>query len=301
MASIACVGLQVASGQCLERCSTRAIFRPREARVGTGVFTTNAKRRARLVSRRTNVTVRASMGDPGSSSMMSAESAMKLLGVRENSSFDDIVRAKNRLSTSNTSDEEVKQIDLAYDTLLMQSFKKRQSGKVMDENVKYADVKKAIPLSTQIGNKLPAMPDWTMTAAKKLPAMPVIGGMPNVSVASFDSQKAKVQQGLFAAVLALSLIQGLSDPKVPGANIPATQLALAFGLSIYFLRDQKRLKLSRAALLTTGGLVGGAVLGGLLQSFLRVDVVPIGALDSPEVLVSEIAILALWATSVFLS
>lgn len=110
MASIACMGLQVASGQCLERCSTRAIFRPREARVGTGVFTTNAKRRARLVLRRTGVVVRASMGDPGSPSIMSAESAMKLLGVRENSSFDDIVRAKNRLSTSNTSEEEVKQV-----------------------------------------------------------------------------------------------------------------------------------------------------------------------------------------------
>ena len=57
----------------------------------------------------------------------------------------------------------------------------------------------------------------------------------------------------------------------------------------------------RAALLTTGGLVAGAVLGGVLQSWLRVDIVPVGPLDTPEVLVSEFALVALWATSAFLA
>eukprot|EP00959_Pyramimonas_sp_CCMP1952_P204435 4275266-Pyramimonas_sp.AAC.1 len=217
---------------------------------------------------------------------MTVESATKLLGVRENASFDEIMRAKNRLAEQTTAEEDLKRVDQAYDTLLMQSFKNRQSGKVMDKNVKYADVQK------------PQLPDWTKKVSKNMPNAPA---MPNVSMANLDSQNAKVQQGVFAALLAWSLLQGLSEPRMAGGNIPATQLALAFALSVYFLRDQKRLKLSRAALLTTGGLVGGAVMGGLLQSWLRVDVVPIGPLDTPEVLVSEVAILAIWATCTLLA
>jgi len=232
--------------------------------------------------------VRATMGDPDAPAM-TVESATKLLGVSENASFDEIMRAKNKLTQATTTEEELKRVDQAYDTLLMQSFKARQSGKVMDKNIKYADVQK------------PKLPDWTKKVTTSMPNMPNAPAMPNVAVSSMDTQNAKVQQGVFAALLAWSLFQGLSDPRVPGANIPATQLALAFGLSVYFLRDQKRLTLSRAALLTTGGLVGGAVVGGLLQGWLRVDVVPIGPLDTPEVLVSEVAILAIWATCTLLA
>ncbi|KAK3238835.1 hypothetical protein CYMTET_51191 [Cymbomonas tetramitiformis] len=86
-----------------------------------------------------------------------------------------------------------------------------------------------------------------------------------------------------------------------GMNIPSTQLALAFGLSIYFLRENKRANFGRAALLTTGGLIAGALVGGLLQSWLRVDIVPIGSISSPEIIVGEGALLALWATCTFLA
>eukprot|EP00976_Prorocentrum_cordatum_P078060 1182939-Prorocentrum_minimum.AAC.2 len=289
MASRVCARMQVASGAYVQKtsCTTRptgVVPRARETRVGAVAFLAHGKRRA-CVSRRVNVVVRATMGD-ADAPPMTVESATKLLGVRENASFDEIMRAKNRLAEQTTAEEDLKRVDQAYDTLLMQSFKNRQSGKVMDKNVKYADVQK------------PQLPDWTKKVSKNMPNAPA---MPNVSMANLDSQNAKVQQGVFAALLAWSLLQGLSEPRMAGGNIPATQLALAFALSVYFLRDQKRLKLSRAALLTTGGLVGGAVMGGLLQSWLRVDVVPIGPLDTPEVLVSEVAILAIWATCTLLA
>lgn len=91
-------------------------------------------------------------------------------------------------------------------------------------------------------------------------------------------------------------------------NTPSLQLGLAFGASIYFLRDGKRLSLGafsriftdfppyesgislkgsvgnavRACGLTAAGLLVGTLLGSALQSWLRVDIVPIGVSSAPQ-------------------
>ena len=57
---------------------------------------------------------------------------------------------------------------------------------------------------------------------------------------------------------------------------------------------------ARAFALTTGGLVAGALMGSALQAWLRVDIVPLGPLDTPEVLVSELALLAIATTCALL-
>jgi len=215
---------------------------------------------------------------------MNVEQASALLGVREGASFDEILRAKNKL-LDGTDDMDLKvQVDAAYDMLLMQSFKSRQAGNVSDSSIKYADVKPVKP---------PELPGWAKGAVEKLPSTP--------TVELSNPQNSKVQAGTFALLLLWSAAQGLSPSDGSGSNIPTTQLALAFALSTYFLREQKRLPLSRAALLTTGGLVAGALTGGALQAWLRVDIVPVGPLDSPEVLVSELALVAIWATCTLLA
>lgn len=155
---------------------------------------------------------------------------------------------------------------------------------MLSTNIKYADVVQPKPKE---------LPTWAKSAVQKLPNKPVVEVV--------NTQNSKTQAGAFALLLLWSTVQGLSHPDIPGQNVPTLPLALAFAASIYFLREQKKLPLRRAALLTTGALVAGAVFGGVLQSWLRVDIVPVGPLDTPEVLVSEFALVAIWATSAFLA
>ena len=169
------------------------------------------------------------------------------------------------------------------------------------------------------------------------------------------------------ALTAPANIPGLADQGVPGL-----QLALATGASVYFLRENKRASLGascamqhsiyaqymthvclpdelftprlipvtagKAAGITAAGFLIGSILGGGLQSWLRVDIVPIGvcsclcyslqtmsvpctyqqsvylgapaaaycllrvqALSSPGALVGEFAILALYLSCTFLA
>ncbi|KAL6660246.1 hypothetical protein ACP70R_002368 [Stipagrostis hirtigluma subsp. patula] len=73
---------------------------------------------------------------------MTVESALKLLGVSEGASFDEILRAKNAVLASCRDDQDaVAQVEAAYDMLLMQSLSQRRAGKVVDNSIRYADVK----------------------------------------------------------------------------------------------------------------------------------------------------------------
>lgn len=108
-------------------------------------------------------------------------------------------------------------------------------------------------------------------------------------------------------------LQGLTDPPgVAQTDVPGLQLALAVIASLYVLRDRKRLDLGnglqhqyvvklraslrllqsdinrflcfnavRAGGITVAGLIVGAVVGSALQSWLRVDIVPIGVMLVP--------------------
>lgn len=65
-------------------------------------------------------------------------------------------------------------------------------------------------------------------------------------------------------------------PNVGAADVPTLQLALGLAAAVYFLRDQKRAGLGKAFGLATAGLVAGALLGAGVESWLRVDIVPLG-------------------------
>ncbi len=56
----------------------------------------------------------------------------------------------------------------------------------------------------------------------------------------------------------------------------------------------------KAALITVAGLVVGAGLGGWVESWLRVDIVPVLGIGSPTVVVSEFVLFSLWASSLYL-
>lgn len=56
----------------------------------------------------------------------------------------------------------------------------------------------------------------------------------------------------------------------------------------------------KASLITVGGLVSGALLGGLVESWLRVDIVPVFGIGSPAIVVSEFVLFSLWFSSLYL-
>lgn len=46
--------------------------------------------------------------------------------------------------------------------------------------------------------------------------------------------------------------------------------------------------------------MAGALVGGLVESWLRVDIVPVFGIGSPAVVVSEFVLFSLWFSSLYL-
>ena len=126
-----------------------------------------------------------------------------------------------------------------------------------------------------------------------------LGSLP-IALAAPPTDLATKQAAAFVGLAAWALAQGVTEPAAAAAvDTASLQLAAALGLSIWFLADEKRLPLRTAALVSLGALAAGAVAGGGLAAWLRPDIVPLGPLASPGVLVAEAAIAALWAAAAF--
>ncbi|KAH9545727.1 hypothetical protein CY35_12G061900 [Sphagnum magellanicum] len=215
-----------------------------------------------------------SMADDSLPSEMSLENAMRLLGVREGASFEEILTAKKTMVDSCNGDQaHITQVEAAYDIMLMQSLSQRRAGKVVDNTIRYADVRKAkSPVS---GSGV----EWLRTALK---TAPVAFQTPSLSTVG-------IQTGVYVALsvwlFASALTSSPGELSVSGkADVPGVILAIGFGLSVYFLSKQK-MKLGKATLITVAGMVVGAGLGGLVESWLRVDIVPVLGIGSPAAVV----------------
>lgn len=220
-------------------------------------------------------------------SEMSLENALKLLGVAEGASFEEILRAKNAMIERHSGDQEIAiQVEAAYDRLLMQSFLQRRAGKVVDNSIRYADVKKTKTSSSSIGGQ-----QWIRDTLSKSPVV-VESPVPGVI---------GTQSAVYAGLMVWTFASGVPSQSSLNANadVPGLILALGFGASIYFLRKQN-VNLGKSAALTIAGLVVGAVFGGAVESWLRVDLIPVLGISSPAVLVSEFVLVSLCVTSLYL-
>nr|AFK41795.1 unknown [Lotus japonicus] len=171
----------------------------------------------------------ASRADDSAPFEMSVENALKLLGVSEGASFDDILRAKNAILANCKDDQQaIAQAEAAYDMLLMQSLTQRRAGKVVNSSVRYADVKRVKPAATG------SMPPWLKSTMKKSP----------VSVESPSSGDLGLQAGVYGALMGLTYFSGVSPPSSAygGADVPGLILAGSFGASLYFM-TKKNVKL----------------------------------------------------------
>ncbi|KAF7841318.1 protein CHAPERONE-LIKE PROTEIN OF POR1, chloroplastic [Senna tora] len=217
---------------------------------------------------------------------MSVENALKLLGVSEGASFDDILRAKNSILANCKDDQEsIAQVEAAYDMLLMRSLTQRQAGKVVNSSIRYADVKPVKPPG------LRSTPQWLQATMKNSP----------VSIETPSTSDLGVQAGVYCALMGLTYINGVSTTPAPyaGADVPGLILASSFGASLYFM-TKKKVKLGKATVITIGGLIAGAVVGSAVENWLQVDIVPFMGLHSPAAVVSEIIILSQFLVSLYL-
>ncbi|RZC54980.1 hypothetical protein C5167_013832 [Papaver somniferum] len=230
-----------------------------------------------------------SKADDSAPSGMSLEDALKLLGVSEGASFDEILRAKNSiLSTCKDDQDAIAQVEAAYDMLLMQSLTQRRAGKVLSNSIRYADAK---PVKTVSRNS--SMPQWLQSRVMNSP----------VSVETPTMNELGVQAGVYGTLMALQYFNGISTSNTPGstaADVPGLILAGSFGASLYFL-TKKNSKLGKATLITIGGLVVGAVAGSAIENFLQVDIIPFIGIRSPAVIVSEIIVFSQFLVSLYLS
>ncbi|KAL5706395.1 hypothetical protein ACHQM5_024569 [Ranunculus cassubicifolius] len=218
---------------------------------------------------------------------MSVENALKLLGVSEGASFDEILRAKKSIVASCRDDEEaIAKVEAAYDMLLMQSLTQRRAGKVVSSSVRYADVK---PVSSP---GMGSMPQWLQTTVKNSP----------ISIETPPVSNVGIQAGVYGALMALTYASGASTASggsYAGADVPGLLLATSFGASLYFM-TKKNIKPGKSTIITIGGLVVGAVVGTAVENWLQVDIVPFLGIHSPAVVVSEFIIISQFLVSLYL-
>ncbi len=202
---------------------------------------------------------------------MSGNSHYEILGVNENSSFDEIQEARNILLEEKGGDrQQTEAIEAAYDAILMDRLRLRQEGKIkVPERIRFPE------------RLVEAPPDFAPLAPQQAP-----GWLKNL----FDkpvSSDLVLPGGLFLGMGALSLLLG--NPTVP--------LALGVGLSLYFL-NRKEKKFLRAFLLTLGGLVVGCVIGLQIGGLLASQLASISIML--ETFAAGVALLVMWLVSSFL-
>ncbi|XP_047322753.1 protein CHAPERONE-LIKE PROTEIN OF POR1, chloroplastic-like [Impatiens glandulifera] len=218
---------------------------------------------------------------------MSVENALKLLGVPEGASFDDILKAKRTIIASCKDDQQaIDQVEAAYDMLLMQSLSQRRAGKVENSNILYADVK---PISAHGDN---SVSQWLQVSTKNA----------FISIETPSTEDLGLQAGAYGILTVLCYANGAASPNsgvYAGADVPGLILATSFGATLYFM-TRKNIKLGKATIISIGGLVAGAVVGSAVESWLQVDIVPILGIHSPATIVSEFILFSQLLVSLYL-
>ncbi len=203
---------------------------------------------------------------------MSEQNPYDQLGVTEDSSFDEIQTARNRLCAEFKQDaEQVKKIEAAYDAVLMDRLRMRQEGKIkVPEGIRFPE-RIAEPPPSPVQTVANRSPQWLQRAIDTPSRADIL-----------------LPAGIFAGLIALVIF-------VP----TAVQLAMLLGVgSTFYFIYRKEQKLGRAVLFGFAGLIVGLLIGGGLFSLLGT------ALASSRVTIdafaSAVTFFILWLVSSFL-
>lgn len=174
---------------------------------------------------------------------MSEQNPYEQLGVTEESSFEEIQEAKQRLVQQYQNDSKiVESIEAAYDSVLMDRLRMRQEGKIkVPDRIRFPE-RLTIPVESKPVTSSKS-PNWLQGLIDTPSAQDI--GVPAV---------------IYACLGAITLL--VPDPS--GSLLP---LLLAFGVfvNIYFF-NRKEKRFGRALLFTLAGLVLGVALGAGLAS-----------------------------------
>ena len=174
---------------------------------------------------------------------MSEQNPYEQLGVTEESSFEEIQEAKQRLVQQYQNDSKIVElIEAAYDSVLMDRLRMRQEGRIkVPDRIRFPE-RLAIPVESKPVTSGKS-PNWWQSLIDTPSAQDI--GVPAV---------------IYACLGAITLL--VPDPS--GSLLP---LLLAFGVfvNIYFF-NRKEKRFGRALLFTLAGLVLGVALGAGLAS-----------------------------------
>ena len=177
---------------------------------------------------------------------MSERNPYEQLGVTENSSFEEIQAAKQRLYEQNGNDNTVlEDVEIAYDSIIMDRLRLRQEGKIkVPEKIRFPErnVEKTLKVP-QIVNEKSAV--WLQD----------IVDTPSQADILWPS-------GIFLTLSAIAVFS-----QNTGASILPLLMALGFIANIYFL-NRKEGRSGRAFLISFLTLFAGIALGSALAGLL---------------------------------
>ncbi|MCM1982105.1 CPP1-like family protein [Lyngbya confervoides] len=202
---------------------------------------------------------------------MSEQTPYQKLEVSEDASFEEIQSARDRLIELQGDEQARQSVEAAYDAVLMDRLRRRQTGAIqVPERIRFAEKlakdKPSVTLPT-----LSSSPDWLVRLLDRP-----------------SGRELATASGVWVALGSLVYLGRDSQDSL------ALLIALGVGFNIYWL-NRKELKLGRAVLITIVTLVLGGALGvGLLQFGLPLT------LFSPDLVVALVVFILFWGASNFL-
>ena len=213
---------------------------------------------------------------------MSEKKHYETLGLDENSSFEEIQGARNRLIKEHNGDrKQLEAVETAYDAILMDRLRLRQEGKIkVPDRIRFPE-RPAEPSSPSLSLSPQQAPDWAQ------------------QFLDTPSQNEVLWPAIAFSCVALLAI--FSNPDASSTtSLPTIALTLGTGFCFYFLL-RKENKFFRALGLTLVGLIVGVTLGSLLYGLIVPPFANLGlgsvSTDGFEVIVTSIV---LWGMSCFL-
>lgn len=177
---------------------------------------------------------------------MSEQSPYEKLGVSENSSFEEIQNAKQRLIKEYHDDsKELESVEMAYDAIIMDRLRLRQEGKIkVPDRIRFPEL--SAPES---------LPNLTSTTEKNTPPW-------LEKLLDTPSQ----QEILLSASIFLTLALLVAFATQDSSQL-SLLLAAGFAVSIYLL-NRKEQRFPRAILISLIGLLAGIALGAGLAALV---------------------------------